>query len=351
MREFALALAALAAMLHFSRVGEAAGSPQSAVSFATWRDPNEGAFTVSVPRGWTVTGGLRRASQIDPRAAVDLRSPDGVMHVFLGDFSIGTFEVPDPVRLRMGLREGQTIPAGPSSPMAVTLLRYMPGAQFAQQYILRQCRAARIFKVQELPDVSRGLAAGAEAMNAQYHPRVSARAADVAFQCGNRQGVAEVGTVLASPPSGQGISMWSVPLLAIYTTTDPAQAELGNAVMNTLIASFQYDKLWEQRFNAQVVSVTGHVIGEQNALLRGVQERARQQAATSLNHPNNFTPSSGAVKPADTSGNKTVCSDTGICASVSAAHSHYWMNNSQQFIPGPESGGPPDNGGGWYPTH
>jgi len=50
-------------------------------------------------------------------------------------------------------------------------------------------------------------------------------------------------------------------------------------------------------------------------------------------------------------GNKTVCSDTGTCASVSTAHTHYWMNNSQQIVPGPETGEPPDNSGGWYPTH
>jgi hypothetical protein len=262
MRAFAFALVAMVVVVPLSGEGHAAGPPQSTVSFVTWRDPNEGAFTVRVPQGWAVTGGLRRASEIDPRSVVDLRSPDGVLHAFLGDLSIGTYEVPDPVRLRMGMREGQTIPAGPNSPMAVTILRYMTGAQFAQQYIQRQCREARILKVQELPDVSRGLAAGAEAMSAQYHPRVSARAADVAFQCGNRQGTAEVGTVLATPPDGRGISMWSVPLLAAYTTTDPAQAELGNAVMNVLIASFQYDRQWEQRFNAQVVRITGHVIGE-----------------------------------------------------------------------------------------
>src|ERR1700722_5398087 len=221
MRAATLVLAALALLLPLGRDGKAAAARQPGVSFATWRDPAEGAFTVSVPQGWTVTGGTRRASQIDPRTSVDLRSPDGVLHVVLGDQSIGAFEVPDPVRLRMGLREGQTIPAGPSSPMAVTLLRYMPGAQFAQQYIRRQCQEARILNAQDLPDVSSGLAAGAAAMNAQYHPRVSARAADVAFRCGNREGVAEVGTVLASPPDGRGISMWSVTLLAVYTTTDP----------------------------------------------------------------------------------------------------------------------------------
>ncbi|HYB08497.1 MAG TPA: hypothetical protein VEJ16_02360 [Alphaproteobacteria bacterium] len=351
MRAPAFALAALVATLPLSNEGRTAGPPQPSISFVTWRDPIEGAFTVRVPQGWTVGGGMRRASAIDPRSAVDVRSPDGVVHAFLGDYSIGTFEVPDAARLRMGMREGQTIPAGPNSPMAVTLMRYMPGAQFAHQYILRQCRDAHILNVQELPDVGRGLAVGAEALNAQYHPRVSARAADVAFQCENREGKVEVGSVLATPPNGVGISMWTVPLLAAYTTTDPARAALGNAVMNMLIATFQYDRAWEARFNAQVAKVTGHVLGEQNALLRNVQARAGQQAAASLNHPNDFTPSSGVVKPADTSGNKTVCSDTGTCASVSTAHTYYWMNNSQQIVPGPETGEPPDNSGGWYPTH
>lgn len=325
---------------------QATAAPQPALSFVTWRDPNEGAFTVSVPDGWTVTGGLRRASRIDPRYVVDLRSPDGVLHVFLGDLGIGVYEVPDAVRLRPGYREGQIIPAGPSS---VTLMCYLPGAQFAAQYIQRRCRGARILDTVELPEEGRALAAGAEAANPTVHARVLGRAATVAFQCDNQQGRLEVGTVLASAPGG-AIAMWFVPLLAGYATADPVQAELGKGVMNMLIASFQYDRAWEQRFNAEAHELTGHVIGEQNAMLRGVQARASQQATASLNHPNIFTPSSGVVKPADTSGNKTTCSGAGACGSVSTDHTHYWMNDSQVLVPGPESGEPPNNGGGWYQT-
>src|SRR5689334_16033918 len=49
------------------------------VRFVPWRDPKEGAFTVSVPEGWQLSGGLYRAAAIDVRPVVEIQSPDGLM--------------------------------------------------------------------------------------------------------------------------------------------------------------------------------------------------------------------------------------------------------------------------------
>jgi hypothetical protein len=328
---------------------EADAPSQTAPVFETWRDPMEGAFTVSVPKDWAVTGGMRRPSPLDPRPSVVLHSPDGALTVFMGDASIGTFEVPDPIRARMGYGEGKTIPAGPNSPMAITIRRYMPGDQLAEAYIRGQCRDARLVDRKDLPEEGRDLANGVQEANPGTPARVMGRAAALTFECGGKQGLVEAGTVLAGPPSGQGIFVWSVPLLAGYAG-DPAQAQLGNGVMNTLVASFKYDPSWEQKFNANARGTAGKVIGEQNAVLRGVQARASQEASSSLNHPNTFTPHSGVVTPADTSGNKTMCSALDACQSVSTDHTYYWINNSQEIVPGKETGEPPDNSGNWYRT-
>src|SRR5579883_1369180 len=47
--------------------GHAAASNDQAISYTSWRDPKEGAFTVDVPHGWKVTGGLYRFAPIDVR--------------------------------------------------------------------------------------------------------------------------------------------------------------------------------------------------------------------------------------------------------------------------------------------
>jgi hypothetical protein len=44
-------------------VASAAEHGAGAVGFETWREPNEGAFTIDVPRGWQVSGGIRNGLQ------------------------------------------------------------------------------------------------------------------------------------------------------------------------------------------------------------------------------------------------------------------------------------------------
>jgi hypothetical protein len=350
MRVAALVHAVLiAALIPIAAVAADAPPPTgSAVpAFGPWRDPIEGAFTVAVPRGWSASGGLRRASPIDPRSAVELQSPDRAVRVFMGDFGVGAFEVPDRYRAAAGIREGQKIAAGGGA--KVTVMRYLTGAEFAQTYIrAKLCRQPQMLQSVDEPDLARALAATVSAANAGIPAQVTARVADVTFKCGSGLGMMRAGTALATPPNGAGIAMWTVPLLAAFVADDPARAELGKYVMNMLLTSFRYDPQWQRGFDAQVRQATGRTIADQNALLQAVQDRARQQAsASSLNHANDFKPNSGAVKPADTSGNKRVCDVVGICAAVTTDYSHYWHDYSGNVVAGPESGIPPDNSGVW----
>src|SRR3974377_1340440 len=50
-------------------------------SWTTFQDPFERAFTVEVPQGWAVRGGLFRLGITDERPMVDLTSPDGRINV------------------------------------------------------------------------------------------------------------------------------------------------------------------------------------------------------------------------------------------------------------------------------
>jgi hypothetical protein len=45
-----------------------------------------------------------------------------------------------------------------------------------------------------------------------------------------------------------------------------------------------------------------------------------------------------------------MCSALDACQSVSTDHTYYWINNSQEIVPGKETGEPPDNSGNWYRT-
>ncbi len=49
----------------------------SDLKWEKFQDPFEHAFTIEVPQGWTVKGGLFRVGYSDYRPMLDLQSPDG----------------------------------------------------------------------------------------------------------------------------------------------------------------------------------------------------------------------------------------------------------------------------------
>jgi hypothetical protein len=57
---------------------------------------------VEAPRGWKVQGGLLRKGPLDPRAEVDMVSPDGRIDMRLGDWGIPPFTVPSGQMERLG---------------------------------------------------------------------------------------------------------------------------------------------------------------------------------------------------------------------------------------------------------
>jgi hypothetical protein len=69
---------------------------QSLVSWVTVRDNREQAFSIEVPRGWKVYGGMFRFSAVDARPLVDMTSPDERTNVRLGDATIPGYVVPSP---------------------------------------------------------------------------------------------------------------------------------------------------------------------------------------------------------------------------------------------------------------
>ena len=76
------------------------------LDYVRWQDPKENAFSVEVPRGWSVTGGMFRFAPVDTRGAVELTSPDGQIRITSGDAEISTHTVPTQILAMTGFREG-----------------------------------------------------------------------------------------------------------------------------------------------------------------------------------------------------------------------------------------------------
>jgi len=102
----------------------------------TFQDPIEHAFTLEVPKGWTVKGGLFRLGYSDYRPMVDLNSPDGKADIRFGDVGIPTYFLPN----RLHDQEGSTVDLGAQAQL--TVARYRQGNEYAALYARVRFREA-----------------------------------------------------------------------------------------------------------------------------------------------------------------------------------------------------------------
>jgi hypothetical protein len=115
---FFLVLVALAYhWAHRSASSSVGAAGAAGMSWVTMRDTREKAFSIQVPQGWKVYGGLFRFSAIDARMIVDMTSPDGLTNLRVGDSTVPPYRVPGPF-----LRPGPGVAP------------YTPGSVFATKY-------------------------------------------------------------------------------------------------------------------------------------------------------------------------------------------------------------------------
>jgi hypothetical protein len=108
--------------------GQKPARADAGIAWTQYQDPNEHAFTLDVPRGWTVKGGMFRFGYSDARPMVDMRSPDGKIEIQLGDDKVPVYVVPD----RLHNREGAIYDLGAQGQLVI--LKYHTGPEFAALY-------------------------------------------------------------------------------------------------------------------------------------------------------------------------------------------------------------------------
>lgn len=78
------------------------GATMARTSWVRFQDPSEGSFSMEVPQGWTVQGGMYRFGYFDVRVTVDLRSPDGNMVLRFDDANVPSYALPGPLKPAVG---------------------------------------------------------------------------------------------------------------------------------------------------------------------------------------------------------------------------------------------------------
>jgi hypothetical protein len=256
---------AFAEVLRSFRVSGAPSSQAgSSLTYIKWQDPRENAFTIEVPQQWRVSGGLFRFASVDVRPAVEVISPDGKIRLTAGDAEIPPFVVPDQMLQSLGFREGTSY--SPGYGVTMTVRRYLPGVEFAKQYISTKmtgrCQNLSITQARDLPEAARTINAiygqfGGSGMSMQVST------GETAFTCqanqSPRRGYYFAGTMLTS---AYGSGLWTVPYLHGYLATAD-QAEVAQAVLSRMVQSVQLNPQWlamQQHLTgqtSQIVSRTG----------------------------------------------------------------------------------------------
>lgn len=219
-----------------STIARAAQAPASlggsnAWTWTTFEDPFEKAFTAEVPKGWTVRGGLFRMGFSDERPMIDLTSPDGGIHVRLGDLAIPVYAEPNAYHPR----QGEVYDLGDQAQLIVA--RYRPGPEFAVMY-------SHVRFYQDCHDVA-GDAANLDFTVPDYIPAegtpTQTSTGHIAYRCGGGQRIAYA-FVRTSSTGG----IWSVPTIGSFLSP-PNQVALAQAVLEHCARTFKFSPAWMQQ--------------------------------------------------------------------------------------------------------
>ena len=202
------------------------------INGVSFQDPIEHAFSLDVPKGWTVKGGLFRMGYSDARPMVDMQSPDGRINVRLRDVSIPSYFVPN----QLHPREGEIYDLGAQAQL--TVARYRNGQEYAALYAKSRFQS-----------VCRSLTAqpsDAPAPLKDFLPEdvspVQSSVGQASYRCESSQG-ARIAYVYARTSLYQGF--WQVQTLASLIA--PAdQLALARGVLQRATESFKISPQWVQ---------------------------------------------------------------------------------------------------------
>lgn len=272
--------------LHGSDSAERAGRSKPRIAYRRWQDPAEQAFSLEVPAGWQVRGGLLRRAAVDVVKFVQVHSPDGQIYLFIGDPDIPVFTLPNQISAMSGFQEGSWYSPGYGVRMMV--MRFQPGVNFAAAYVQntfgQRCGGFRISASRDRPDASQQI----NRILQQYSMpgfQQQLSTGEVRFTCtgstGRRAGYCFAGTqVMAAYGSG----IWTVEYLLGYVAPQRRVHE-AETILAHMVASLSVNPAWVRMQQgitgnvSQIVSETGNYISNLISSSYAAQQASQEESA------------------------------------------------------------------------
>ncbi|HJR05888.1 MAG TPA: hypothetical protein VJ842_01225 [Pyrinomonadaceae bacterium] len=231
-----------------TRQGEppASSNPLADMQFERWVDPTEMAFSIEVPAGWRVMGGVKRSGAISAKSEFIIQSPDNQVMARSGDVNLhGDFVEPSMHLMSLGMWEGMMTGG-------MLIKSYQSGLDFAAEYVknivARNAQNLQLLKSTDRQDYVNSLGWYAQILGWMRHT-----AGDVTYSCqfGNQQTyVIYQFADTAVTHFSDVATLWNLQTLTGFVA--PAdRASLADAVLQRAVQTFQMNPEWMQR-QAQV---------------------------------------------------------------------------------------------------
>ena len=206
--------------------------PAAAINWVHYTDSAEGAFSMDVPYGWQVQGGMYRFGYLDVRWMMDVRSLDGKVIIRINDPNVPPYVLPGP----------HTGAAGRPSikPQLYQMIvdNYREAGAYAESYAKHRfstaCKSLRPRRADWTPT-----------MPAEWHTEPGARVtqASIAYDCPTSDGPRIV-VVFARNSLYSASGLWLVdPVISIIATPD-ALAQAGLMTQH-MIDSWHVNPQWK----------------------------------------------------------------------------------------------------------
>ncbi len=239
-----------------SGAGPAAAQARPQLRYVRWDDPAEHSFSLEVPEGWRIQGGLRRRNGVDMSAGVRAYSPDGQVVAFINDDELLASCI-GPESFTgygaMNYHEGQIYSPGYGTQMM--MLRYQPGAVFAANYI--GMRLARLLNVPGIQIVDRKDRRDLTDLAARNGSR--ANVGEASFTAANGQVAGYV--LAATTPIAAG--MWSPAVLGYSAPTNRVAEAM--EVLSRMMQTSRPNAQWvagQQQTTAAVSGIVSRTASE-----------------------------------------------------------------------------------------
>jgi hypothetical protein len=258
---------------------EAAGPSQAAQPGATpagdwsvFTDPVEHAFSIEVPAGWDVQGGVNRVSAVYVPYWLRAVSPDGGTEIFFGDANVPMYLEPNQALNIAGFHEGTLAPVfGQQLPVQ----HYRRGEEFAAEWgparVRQRCAQPVLRSVEPLPDASRSI--DLAFANRGVQAEIEAGQAVMSCRLNGAPGVGYVFAATERVASGVADnSIWQVKLLAGFVAAAGQEGRAADLLAHAA-SSFRIDPNWQAAASQTTVSVSQIVVNVDKVMSASIAQR------------------------------------------------------------------------------